>query len=49
MMNGARIGSTDCPIVARVVVDGVVPGSRLQVRLEAADAVTRKLEFQRVT
>jgi len=45
---GARIQLADLPVVARVTAHGVAPGASVQVRLEAADPVSRKLTFQRV-
>ena len=45
---GARIQLCDLPIVARTVARKVVPGERLEVRLDAADPVRRAVAFSRV-
>ena len=46
---GVRIQLETEPVVARVVAHKVEPGTRLRVRLTAADPVARTLVFQRVT
>lgn len=43
--NGARIQLCDVPVVARVAAPGTLPGSRIKVRLEAADPLRRTLAF----
>ena len=45
---GARIQLCDVPVVARVTAHGVVPGSRIRVRLDLADPVRRILTFARI-
>lgn len=44
---GARIQLEAEPIVARVVAHGVEPGTRIRVRLTAADPVAHTLKFER--
>ena len=46
---GARIQLCDLPVVARVVARDVVPGARIQVRLEAVDTARRTLSFKRLS
>ncbi|URD61838.1 RNB domain-containing ribonuclease [Sphingomonas sp. KRR8] len=46
---GARIQLEAEPIVARVVAHAVEPGTRLRVRLAAADPAARTLTFERLT
>jgi exoribonuclease R len=45
---GARIQLCEAPVVARTPTDGVVPGDRIRVRLEAADPARRLLRFARI-
>jgi exoribonuclease R len=45
--NGARIQLCDVPVVARVAAHGVLPGSAITVRLDAADPIRRTLTFSR--
>ncbi|MGN6356290.1 MAG: RNB domain-containing ribonuclease [Novosphingobium sp.] len=45
--NGARIQLCDLPVVARVSAHGVLPGSRISVRLGQADPLRRSLTFAR--
>lgn len=45
--NGARIQLCDPAVVARVKADGVLPGTRLAVRLVAADPARRTMTFER--
>lgn len=45
--NGTRIQLCDVPVVARVAAHGVVPGTRIEVRLDAADPLHRTLTFAR--
>lgn len=45
--NGARVQLCDVPVVARVSAHGVLPGSRITVRLDAADPLRRTLTFAR--
>lgn len=45
---GARIQLCAAPVVARTPTDGVVPGDRIRVRLEAADPARRLLRFARI-
>lgn len=47
--NGARIQLCDAPVVARVSAHRVVPGSRIRVRLDAADPLRRSLAFARLS
>ena len=42
---GARIQLCAPPVVARIKVDGLVPGEGLEVRLDAADPITRTVKF----
>lgn len=46
---GARIQLRDLPVVARTAAQGVVPGEKISVRLQAVDPVRRTLEFERVS
>jgi exoribonuclease R len=46
--NGARIQLCEVPVVARVAAAGILPGTRLKVRLDAADPVRRSLTFSQV-
>lgn len=46
---GARIQLCDLPVVARVNANGVVPGARIVVGLDAADPVQRTLRFKRLS
>lgn len=46
--NGARIQLCDLPVVARVVAHGVLPGTPIRVRLDAADPHRRTLAFSRI-
>lgn len=43
--NGARIQLCEVPVVARVAAPAAMPGTRLKVRLDAADPVRRSLSF----
>ena len=45
--NGARIQLCEVPVVARLPAPGILPGTRLKVRLDAADPVRRTLSFSR--
>jgi len=45
---GARIQLTDLPVVARTAAHGVVPGARIEVRLDAAEPARRTVSFSRV-
>jgi exoribonuclease R len=45
--NGARIQLCDVPVVARAAASNVMPGSRIKVRLDAADTARRSLSFSR--
>lgn len=44
--NGARIQLCDPAVVARVRADGVLPGTRMAVRLVSADPVRRTMAFE---
>jgi len=46
--SGARIQLVDLPVVGRVHANDVLPGATIRVRLESADPVQRRLDFQRV-
>jgi exoribonuclease R len=46
---GVRIQLESAPVAARVIAHKVEPGSRLRVRLVAADPVARTVTFQRFT
>lgn len=45
---GARFQLCDLPVVARTVAHGVMPGTRIRVRLADVDPERRSLNFQRV-
>jgi exoribonuclease R len=45
--NGARIQLCDLPVVARTKASGVLPGTRIEVRLIGADTARRQLQFER--
>lgn len=45
---GARIQLCDLPVVARTPATGVVPGTRIDVRLDATDPVRRTLVFTHI-
>ena len=45
---GARIQLIDHPVVARVDTAPVLPGTRIEVRLAAADVAKRTIRFERV-
>ena len=45
---GARIQLSDLPVVGRAKVHDVVPGAAIRVKLLAADASQRRLDFERV-
>ena len=42
---GARFQITSPPVVARIKVDGLVPGQELTVRLNGVDTVNRTVNF----
>ena len=46
---GERIQLCDLPVVARTTAHGVTPGTRIRVKLEAADPAQRTLRFARVS
>jgi exoribonuclease R len=43
--NGARIQLCDAPVVARLQAPGLLPGTRLAVRLASVDLARRTLQF----
>ncbi|MDB5723918.1 MAG: ribonuclease [Novosphingobium sp.] len=45
--NGARIQLCEVPVVARVAAPGILPGTRLKVRLDTADPIRRTLSFSK--
>lgn len=47
--SGARIQLSDLPVVARTDAGEVLPGARIDVRLDATDTEQRRLEFTRVS
>lgn len=46
---GARIQLCSPPVVARIKIDGLVPGNELTVRLDGADPVNRSVNFSVVS
>ena len=44
--NGARIQLCDEPVVARLPAPGLLPGTRLSVRLASADTTRRTVQFE---
>jgi exoribonuclease R len=46
--NGSRIQLCEVPVVARAAAPGVLPGTAITVRLDAADPLRRTLTFSRI-